>query len=165
MRIVVEWSGIGLMAFLAFIPRTLQAGYEWPQILHSLYLCFSRVLFNLGIVLTLGPSLLGIKSSFFRTVLDTSLFNIIAKLSFCGYLVHYMIISQFLAAVTYDTYYQITDRFVIDLGLLVLTFVFAALMVIIIEVPFATLQKELMNKLKDSSKKSKEAPRIAESLI
>lgn len=120
------------------------------------------MLFNVGIVMTIGPSLLGIKSSFFRTALDTSLFNIIAKLSFCCYLVHYMVISQYLANTTIDTYYKISDRFVIDLGILVLTFFFAALMVVIIEVPFAALQKSLMDKLKAKPKK---APRIEESLI
>jgi peptidoglycan/LPS O-acetylase OafA/YrhL len=136
------------MAFLAFIPRTLQNGAEWPQIVHSLYLCFSRVLFNIGIILTLGPSLLGLKCSFFRTILDTSLFNYIAKISFCGYLVHYIILSQVLGVVTIDTYYSISDRFIINMGILILTFAFATIMVFVIEVPFATLQKELMKKIK-----------------
>lgn len=73
-----------------------------------------------------------------------------------------MVISQYLANTTIDTYYKISDRFVIDLGILVLTFFFAALMVVIIEVPFAALQKSLMDKLKAKPKK---APRIEESLI
>jgi hypothetical protein len=39
LRIIIEWSGIAIMAFLAFILRTLQTGQKWDQIWHSLYAC------------------------------------------------------------------------------------------------------------------------------
>lgn len=85
------------MAFLAFIPRTLQNGGQWPQILHSLYLYFSRILFNVGLMLMLLPTLLGVKGSFVMNVLDTALFNYLGKISFCAYLIHYVVLSQVLA--------------------------------------------------------------------
>lgn len=74
---------------------------------HSLYLCFSRVFFNLGITLTITPTLLGVRNSFVMTLLDTSLFKFLAKISFCGYLVHYIVLSQVLAVEKTDTYYDI----------------------------------------------------------
>ena len=95
-RRLIEWLGIGLMAFIAFIPRTLQNGGTWPQILDSLYLCFSRMLFNIGIILVIFPTLLGLKGSFFNTILDTYLFNLVGKISFCAYLLHYIVVTQML---------------------------------------------------------------------
>lgn len=140
------------MAFLTFIPHTLQNGGSWPQIAHSLYLCFSRVFFNLGIALAIGPTLLGIQNSFVMTLLDSSLFDFLAKISFCGYLVHYIVLSQVLAVEKTDTYYDIPERFVYHLGILVMTCFFATLMLFIVEIPFASLQKRVMAQLKTKKK-------------
>jgi peptidoglycan/LPS O-acetylase OafA/YrhL len=97
------------MLFVVFIPRGLQQGNKWPQAWHSIYLVFSRFVFAIGIILVILPTLLGIKNSFFRTILDTRLFNFLAKISFCVYLVHYIVLSQIISYKTYDIYYFIED--------------------------------------------------------
>lgn len=132
------------MAFVVFIPRTLQVGYEWPQIIHSFYLCFSKPIFIIGMVSVLLPSLLGIKDSFFRTILCASVFNIIAKISFCTYLLHLAFLYQFINSRTEDIYYSINDVFVLYLGSLAVSCLLGFIMTIIVEVPCSYYQKELM---------------------
>jgi hypothetical protein len=83
--------GIGIMIFLVMIPRTLQVGTTWSQDLHSLYLSLAKFLFVLGLGLTILPSLLGCKKSIIMFMMDTWFFNFIAKISFCTYLVHLII--------------------------------------------------------------------------
>ena len=140
-RILFEWIGIGIIVTLIIIPRSLQVGHHWDQIWHSLYLCFSRIFICFGIFMIIFPTLLGIKSSFFRTILDSSLFNILAKISFCTYLMHYMIITQIFASQTYDIYYNLPDVFIQFEGILVLSCFIGFLMTIAVEIPFSTLQK------------------------
>ena len=86
-------------------------------------------------------TLLGIKSSFFRTVLDTKFFNFMAKISFCVYLVHYIVITQVLGNNKIDLYYNIEDRYVNLLGILCISCFFGFLLTILVEVPFSLLQK------------------------
>ena len=88
----MEWTGIGIMIFLITIVRTLQVGNEWPQYLHSLYQSLAKLIFVIGLSLTILPSLLGCKDSVIDFVMDTKLFNFIAKISFCTYLIHLTIL-------------------------------------------------------------------------
>lgn len=152
LRWLMELIGLGVMAFLVFIPRTLQEGGEWPQIWHSLYFCLSKPLFILGMVFVILPPLLGIKS-FFRTILDTRLFNFIAKISFCTYLVHLMVIYQFYTSRAYDFYYSIIDGFTIYVGCLVLSCLVGFILTVLLELPCAYYQKELMKALTNWNKR------------
>ena len=154
-RVGMEWLGIGLMAFVVFIPRVLQIGYEWDQIWHSLYFCFAKVVFIIGLTLVLLSTLLGVKGSFFMTILDTKLFSFIAKISFCTYLVHLIFITQYLAVFYTDLYYNIQDRYVILLGFICASCFFGFLLTIVVEVPFSYLQKEVMNKFKGKKKEER----------
>jgi peptidoglycan/LPS O-acetylase OafA/YrhL len=130
------------MAFVVFIPRMLQTGSQWPQIWHSLYFCFSRIIFLLGLTMVILSSLLGIKTSFFRILLDTSLFNIIAKISFCVYLVHFIVLSQYLGNFKVDLYFNELDRFVVHCSIVVLSCFFGYLLAVVVEIPCSYLQKD-----------------------
>ena len=116
--------GLGIMAFVVFVPRTLQKGNEWPQIWHSFYFCFSKPVFISGL------------------------------------LVHLIIIYQYYSSRTYDIYYSIVDDFVMYAGCLVLSCLVGFIMTVLLELPCAYYQKELMNKIK-SWNKSKENMRTA----
>jgi peptidoglycan/LPS O-acetylase OafA/YrhL len=144
----MEWSGILLMAFIVFIPRFLQIGYNWPQIIHSLYYAFSKPIFLSGLLLVVTPTLLGYRKSFFNTILTAKLFHFISRISFCTYLVHLLVITQFIYTIVIDTYYNTLDVFVTYLGLLALSLFFGLLTTLIIELPFSVLQKNLIDFLK-----------------
>jgi len=135
------------MAFIVFIPRDLQTGSTWPQLAHSLYFCFAKIFFIIGLILTTSPSIFGIKSSFFLTLLDTSLFSFLAKISFCTYLVHLIVIYQFYTSRSFDIYYSISNGFIVYLGCLVLSCSVGFILTVLIELPCSYYQRKMMKKL------------------
>ena len=147
MRISLEWDGIGLMALVTFIPRPLQTGSHWPQIGHSLYWTLSKPIFILGLILTILPSCIGIKNSFFNTILTAKVFSFIARISFCTYLIHIFVLSYWIATRSYDVYYTFWDIFTFYSGILVLVLFFGFLITVCIELPFSNLLKNGMQKL------------------
>ena len=138
-----------MLAFWVFIPRTLQVGTQWPQWLHSLYQSTSNLIFVLALYLTILPSLLGFKQSIIRLCLDTKLFNFIAKISFCTYLIHYIFIETWIYSRTYSQYYTNFYAWPIFCGILVVSMICGLLMTFMIEAPFSKLQKSFLNFLKN----------------
>lgn len=136
------------MSLVAFIPRDLQVGHEWPQIAHSFYWGFSKPIFLLGMAMTILPTMLGHTHSFFNTLLTSKSFHFIARISFCTYLVHLMVLYNYFLSRNYDIYYGIVDQFITYLGMLSVSLGLGFLLTVFVELPFAKLQKELMNKLK-----------------
>jgi peptidoglycan/LPS O-acetylase OafA/YrhL len=90
------------------------------------------------------PTVLGVKGSFFQILLDNKILNFMAKISFCTYLVHLMVILQYVYSRTFDNYYSLLATFTPYLGCLVVSCFFGFLMTILVEVPFSVWQKELM---------------------
>ena len=93
---------------------------------------FSKPLFILGMFLTVLPSMIGFKHSFFNLILNTRLFVFIARISFCTYLLHINFLIYFESDRSYDIYYSIIDQFMIYMGLLVICLFFGAIMTITI---------------------------------
>jgi peptidoglycan/LPS O-acetylase OafA/YrhL len=129
------------MSFVGFIPRDLQVGHEWPQIAHSFYWGFSKPIFLLGMVLTILPTMLGHSHSFFNTLLTSKSFHYIARISFCTYLVHLMVLYNYFFTRNYDIYYGIVDQFITYLGMLIISLALGFLLTVFVELPFAKLQK------------------------
>jgi len=102
-----EWFGLSILAFVVFFPRLLQVGYQWPQAFHSMCLNFGRSLFPFAILMTVLPSLLGVKNTFIRTLLDKPIFNFMARISYGVYLVHGLVILYVANIKRYDTYFWI----------------------------------------------------------
>ena len=139
--------GIGLMALVVFLPRLLQTGHTWPQAAHSIYRTFDKPLFVLGIIFTILPTVLGASHSFFNTLLTSKLFNFIARISFCTYLMHLFPLMQFEVTRNYDLYMSTSDVFVLYTGILVLSLFLGLVLTLTVELPFANLQKHLMKKV------------------
>ncbi len=93
------------------------------------------------------PTILGVKNSFFKLLLDNTLLNFLAKISFCTYLMHLMVIIQYYNSRTYDYYYSLLAAFPLYLGCLVLSCFFGFLLTIFVELPFSVWQKDLLKKL------------------
>jgi peptidoglycan/LPS O-acetylase OafA/YrhL len=140
----VELLGLALMAFVVFIPRPLQLGSKCPQEVHSLYWALSKPIFILGLLFSVLPSILGIPT-FLTTILTPSIFSFIARISFCTYLVHLMVIYQYIYTRSYDIYYNIGQMFVIYIGLLPIILTLGTAMTLTVEVPFGNLVKIMTN--------------------
>ena len=124
------------------------SGAYWPQWLQSLYTIGSKPIFILGIIITILPSCLGITHSFFNLILNVKVFTWIARISFCTYLVHLIVIQHFLSSRFYDVYYNITDLWVIYFSLLLSSLFFGFVTTMTIEVPFSNMLKLLFSGLK-----------------
>ena len=110
-RRLFEVTGVLLGCFICFIPRTAQgADRYWPQLAHSLYLTYAKTLFVFGLSLIILPSLLGI-NSFIKSIMDTIFFNFIAKVSFCTYLIHLIIITHWLSTRGIDSYFSFLNEY------------------------------------------------------
>lgn len=92
--------------------------------------------------------MLGHRHSFFNMLLTCSTFHFIARISFCTYLVHLMVMYNFVLSRNYNIYYNIIDNFMAYLGILVLCLIFGFITTVLIELPFAKLQKEVLARLK-----------------
>ena len=130
------------------------SGNYWPQFGHSLYYALSKPLFIFGMMMTVLPSCLGITHSFFNFLLTAKVFIFIARISFCTYLVHLMVMLKVIYDRTYDIYYEVFDVFSIYLGVLVISLFFGFILTMTAELPFANLLKMLMANMKQSSKKA-----------
>ena len=96
--------GLALMFTLIFLPRNLQVGNTWPQVGHSFYLAFSKMLFVLGLTLVMLPAPVGIQD-FVTFLCDTNFFSIIGKISFWAYLIHYMVVMRSSYNLKYTVYF------------------------------------------------------------
>ena len=94
-------------------------GSKWPQWVHSSYWTFSKPIFILGLFMTVIPSALGIRRSLFTTILNARVLIFVARISFCTYLVHLMVLFQYMYSRNYDIYYHNEDMFVLHFGLMV----------------------------------------------
>ena len=131
-RLSLEWTGIFLMALVVFIPRLLQIGFNWPQIVHSFYYGFSKPIFIIALLLAIIPTLLGYHKSFLNTILTAKIFSFISKISFCTYLVHFIVITQFISSRVYNQYYNVLDTLVVYFGLLIISLLFGLIATLII---------------------------------
>ena len=73
---------------------------------------------------------------------------ITARVSFCTYLVHLIVLEYFILTRTFDQYYTIVDIMVLYFGWEVISLVLGGLMTMFVEVPFANVVKMMFGKLK-----------------
>lgn len=129
------------MAFIIFIPRTSQIGYRWNTLINAIYLTFSKPLYVLGLSLVIAPTLLGFKNSYVKIILDNKFTNSISKITFMMYLIHLMIIMQYIYSSKVEVYYSIIPLFGLFIAHSAISAIVALFLVCTIEIPFYKLQK------------------------
>lgn len=72
-------------------------------------------------------------------MMDTKLFNFIAKISFWTYLIHYMVIEHACYTQKIDFYYKVGDIFTLYFPVALIAMVFGLLGTLLVEVPFGKL--------------------------
>lgn len=148
----IQLLGLGIIIFIVLIPRTLQVGHTWPQPVHSTYLTFSKLFFVMGVSMLVTPTLVGIKNDLFYFLMDTKLFNFVAKISFWTYLIHYMIIEHSCYIQKLDFYYDTRDVLTLYFPVALIAMGFGLMGTLLIEIPFAKLEKMLFESKKDKKK-------------
>jgi len=91
---------------------------------------FGRILYPFAITLVLTPTILGIKSSFFRTLLDTKFFNVLSRISYGVFLVHGMVIFHINWNKKEDVYLSINNTYITTLAAIVLSCILGFLLTI-----------------------------------
>ena len=80
-------------------------------------------------------------------MLDNKFFNFLSKISFCVYLLHFMVVEYVHYGEKTDFYYSSANIFPLYLGIVCLSLFFGFLATIFIEVPFSKLEKMLFSVL------------------
>ena len=148
----IQLLGLAILIFIVVIPRTLQLGHVWPQAVHSIYLTFSKLFFVMGVSMLVTPTLVGIKNDLFFFLMDTKLFNFTAKISFWTYLIHYMIIEHSCYVQKLDFYYDTQDVLTLYFPVALIAMGFGLVGTLLVELPFAKLEKMLFEGKKDKKK-------------
>jgi peptidoglycan/LPS O-acetylase OafA/YrhL len=94
-----------------------------------------KFIFVLGLSFIILPSLLlpvTNKTLLIRFIMDTKLFNAIAKISFCTYLIHLTIIYWYLGGLKYDVYFTYLSFYVLFIVFTVYSFVFGTILVYLV---------------------------------
>lgn len=142
-----QLSGLAIMLFVVLIPRMLQVDPKaWSQSVHSLYLSTGKVFFVMGMYLSILPSLLDLPNFTFF-IMDTKFFNFIAKISFWTYLIHYMVVLQITFRQKVDFYYSVGDIIPLYIPTAAISVFLGLIGTLIVEIPFAKMEKMLLNKL------------------
>ncbi len=154
-----QLGGLALMLFVVLIPRTLQLDMAWPQWLHSLYLSSGKVFFVMGMYISILPSLLDVPNFTFF-IMDTKLFNFIAKISFWTYLIHYMVVLQITYRQKTDFYYSVGDVIPLYIPTAAISLFLGFIGTLIVEIPFAKMEKMLLNKLMGKKDMTKNVAKV-----
>lgn len=85
------------------------------------------------------PSLLGIKNDLVFFLMDTKMFNFIAKISFWTYLIHYMVVEHAVYVQKLDFYYDVEDVMTLYIPIAIISMFFGLCGTLLVEVPFAKL--------------------------
>ena len=145
-RIGFELVGVMLVFFVMFIQRTNQFLPGWPQLVHSLYLTYAKTLFVMGLGIAMLPSLLSV-GSMINFSMDTKMFNFVAKVSYCTYLVHFMFLQMWTGGMIIDYYYSLLTEYELVVAHSFMSILGGFILCVMVEIPFAKLQKMLMTSL------------------
>ncbi|CAD8208487.1 unnamed protein product [Paramecium octaurelia] len=146
--------GIGLTQTIIWIIVPLQKDMNaWPSQAQYFYQAFNRVFFVIGVGLCITPALLGCKNDPSRFILGHPFWQPIARISFCMYLTHFIVILFMTFSTTQLVYYQQSHILYFTLTDIVYTIIIGGLLSLAIEVPCMNLEKILFAPKKQEAAK------------
>ena len=105
--------------------------------------------------------MLGVKGSFFQTLLDINWMNRLSKISYGIFLVHGMVIIFIINTKTYDTYLSIIDVYVQTLATIVISLTISFLLTLFIELPCRNLTKIILFSLQKETVETNNSAKIS----
>ncbi|CAD8107262.1 unnamed protein product [Paramecium primaurelia] len=143
-RTLLYLIGIGLTQTIIWIIIPLQKDMNaWPPQAQYFYQAFNRVFFVIGVGFCITPALLGCKNDPSRFILGHPFWQPIARISFCMYLTHFIVILFMTFSSTQLVYYQYSHILFFTLTDIVYTIVIGGILSLAIEVPCMNLEKIL----------------------
>jgi peptidoglycan/LPS O-acetylase OafA/YrhL len=92
-RVSLYIVGIALTELVIWIVLPYQTGSQiWSTVAHAFYNSLNRVFFVLGIMMCVFAAMFGCENDPSRYILGHRMFSPLAKVSFCIYLVHFIVI-------------------------------------------------------------------------
>lgn len=143
--------GLFIIFFFTYYPRTYKNDpNSWTNGGVYFWLTFQRIIYVFGLNLIFLNNFLG-SNDWIRTILSWKLFGVVARLSFCGYLVHLIIILRFSLSSRVSQYVRVETlnyQFFSDLSL---SLIFAVILSLFVEIPFINVENFVFRK--DGNKK------------
>ncbi|KAM3134927.1 hypothetical protein pb186bvf_012927 [Paramecium bursaria] len=141
--------GIVLSLWLGWRPVQISDKFAaWPMWFQNIWHGICRSVFVIGLSIVVIPSIIGMRDIFILFMSQIT-FRFMAKISFCGYLLHYIFI-----IVVIGLYYESPEFSEITLyqsffGVTAITIIFGSLMTLFIEIPLSKLEKRLLQNKKN----------------
>lgn len=106
---------------------------------HSIYRTLQSHVAALSFFLTIVPSTLGIRHSFFNLILNTKLFSIIAKVSYSTFIYHLYVIFMFYFNRKNDLYISNLELIMNYIANLVICTLVGCIVTLFVELPFGSI--------------------------
>ena len=147
--------GVGLISFVIFIQHSAYAdirnGFQnWNRAETVLFMGFDKVLYGLGLSLTLMPCLLG-KFPYLIELMGAAMWAPLAKISYCAYLIHILILGTMIFSAEVAWYWSPLDIAIEYIAAVVLSYAAAFVLSLCVEAPFMNIEKVLFAKKKPST--------------
>ena len=116
----------------------------WSRNTNAIALAFSKFGFTLGLMLFSLPIIMN-KAKTINSILGARILEVISKISYSGYLVHYLIVT-YINASQYNTTVEGLQFFKLYITVYVLTIILSTIVYTTVEVPFQNIEKLLFEK-------------------
>lgn len=126
----------------------------WSLTHSAFYVAFSHSGFAFALMVVLLPLLFG-RLSWLKSFLSWGAFRVIARLTYCAYLVHYVFITMYMVSLNNSNYISKDNVVFHYFGLYCMSYLCALGLALIIEVPFTRLEKLLRELYGSDEKRTK----------
>ena len=138
--------GFFVIFFFTFYPRTYQNDNNaWASGGVYFWITFQRLIYISGLNLLLMPNFLGLKD-YIGSILSWKPLGIISKLSFCGYLMHYMIVQRSVMNSRQSIYLNYENVHYFYFADILLSLFAALILSLFVEIPFINLERFLKDR-------------------
>ena len=146
--------GIGLTQFVIWIIIPFQTGGTWSTTTQAFYNSLNRVIFLIGVYMCVFAAIFGCRNDPSKYILGHRLFGPLAKVSFCVYLVHLIIIISGTYSSKMDLYWEPYSAVYVVVSDIFWSVICATALSLLIESPTLGLEKIFLRggKKKDPSK-------------
>ena len=146
--------GFEILLFITFFPRGLQMGDQWSSGFSMTWGISGRTLFALGVFLIIAPGLVGNLKTL-GAFLSNYYFTLISRISYCGYLVHLIILQIVSANTDQVPGFNQGNESMIGFAIAVISCFAAIVLHLLIEKPVINIETRILNKKKDGSNAQK----------
>jgi peptidoglycan/LPS O-acetylase OafA/YrhL len=137
--------GIGLISTIVWVAVPYQKNEViWSTVGQAFYNSLNRVGFILGIMLVTFPAMFGCKNDPCHIILGSWIWSPIAKVSFCMYLVHFIVLMMGVFSNRMDMYWQYSSMLYAYVADVFWSILLATLLSVLVESPILGIEKILM---------------------